>query len=129
MSFGNTNFSYSPINGEDLNNFKKECHMFVINCSSAPDGGNHGFLDVSYFNGALFAPGAVTKQVFTNFDNNYTFTRLYYWKTDTWTTWKNISKGDLHEFVVNDNFGEHGFAIGIDETRTYLRVDETKYYL
>ena len=116
MSFGYTNFSYCPANGEDLNNFKTECHLFVFNCLNTPDGGNYGFLDVSYFNGTGFIPGAVVRQVFTDHISSKSYTRFFYVNESKWTNWTTIWDLTVEQYRLYD------FIDGISEWSGQLNL-------
>ena len=89
----NTGYVCPPQGSGNLDDIKYECHKFVFNCSNSPSGQNYGFLDVTYFNGALFAPtgnGAVqvVRQRFTAWSSGKEFIRMWRGDSDTWSVWK-----------------------------------------
>ena len=86
---GKTNYVYPGQNPIDLNSVVTETHEFAINATNFPTGfSNHGFLDVSKFDGSGFAPatGGVIKQVYTDYGNAARAVRTKV--NDTWGDWQ-----------------------------------------
>ena len=86
---GKTNYIYPQQNPIDLNSVVTETHEFAINATNFPTGfPNHGFLDVSKFdgNGFALATGGVVRQVYTDFDNAARAVRTKI--NDTWGDWQ-----------------------------------------
>ena len=86
---GKTNYVYPAQNPIDLNSVVTETHEFAINATNFPTGfSNHGFLDVSKFDGSGFAPatGGVIKQVYTDYGNAARAVRTKI--NDTWGDWQ-----------------------------------------
>jgi hypothetical protein len=86
---GKTNYVYPGQNPIDLNSVVTETHEFAINATNFPTGfPNHGFLDVSKFDGSGFAPatGGVIKQVYTDYSNAARAVRTKI--NDTWGDWR-----------------------------------------
>ena len=86
---GKTNYVYPVQNPIDLNFVVTETHKFAINATNFPTGfSNHGFLDVSKFDGSRFVPatGGVIKQVYTDYGNAARAVRTKV--NDTWGDWR-----------------------------------------
>ena len=82
----NTNFKYTQVPNANLHNYlisngtATDCHIFFYNASNSPC--SHGFCDIYYANTNSFAPTAqgnefVTKMVVTDYNNGWTWTRMY----------------------------------------------------
>ena len=121
-----TGFSYQWLqdpNGTDVNNLAREGHYFVIHGTYIPEGFDHGFLDVDYFDGESFAPHGngkvdVIKQTFRPWNTNDIYVRTYDSRSKAWTDWKQLG--------VEKNFGD--FTIMTEGDNIKATLTESGWY-
>lgn len=83
-----TTFNYTGYNGTpNANDITYEDHIFAVNMPNTP---GHGFLDVSYNNGAGFVPSGakpIIRQIWTSYDNPSDVRVRIKMGDSAWTSW------------------------------------------
>lgn len=121
----------------DANTLVNEGNYFVIFGKNVPN--SHGFVEVRYYNGALFAPDSgkgetkCVRQVFYPYANGLTKTRYGLFYVDTSTDWKfsewiNIADGGNADTVDGQHVGENGKK-GLVKVSSDYGVTEIGNYL